>query len=98
MGSERRHRAAMISVRLTAKELEIITSAAAKAKLSMSAYVRERALLGGTEWFITTELFRRGGRVIAGPFSTGRNAQIMREAIEAQTGNLTYWIDSKERP
>jgi hypothetical protein len=63
----------------------------------MQEISKSRSGLTGVEdagkWFITTELFEREGRVIAGPFSTRTDAITAREAIEKLGGNTTYWID-----
>ena len=44
-------------------------------------------------WYITTDTFKRDGKVIAGPFPTAKAAADMRETIERHTGILTYWVD-----
>jgi hypothetical protein len=45
------------------------------------------------KWFITTGLFKRGGRIVAGPFPTRKAATADREATENAGGPLNYWID-----
>jgi hypothetical protein len=43
------------------------------------------------KWFVTTDLFKRGGRVVEGPFSTRA------EATDARGDNITHWIDQAPR-
>jgi hypothetical protein len=45
------------------------------------------------KWYITTETFKRGGRVVLGPFPTREDAIAMREQVERHTGDVTYWVE-----
>lgn len=49
------------------------------------------------KWFVTTDLFTRGGQVVAGPFPTRKAATDDRESTENSGGPLNYWIDQAPR-
>jgi hypothetical protein len=46
-------------------------------------------------WYVTTDLFKRGGKKLAGPFHTRRGAADAREAMEDPKIRNTwnYWVD-----
>lgn len=64
---------------------------AAEALLSLPGI----AIVDEIVWYITTDTFDRGGRVIAGPFPKLEDALRMRQTIESHSGRLTYWVDKR---
>lgn len=46
-------------------------------------------------WWITTEVFTRGGKKVAGPFPSREQAQDARTTIEKYTRHTTFWIDQE---
>lgn len=65
--SERRQRAAMVSVRLRPEELSTIQAGAARRSMSVSAYLRECALTDSRRSAFTTRVTGQfGGQVVGG--------------------------------